>query len=245
MSQKFAGDSVVPVTVVHAGPCTVTQVKGEKDGYRAIQLGFEKKGKVSKSLVGHFGDLGPFRYVREFRMEADARRGQLLTVAMFKPGDHVKVTGISKGRGFQGVVKRHHFAGSPKSHGHKDQLRMPGSIGSTEPKHVFKGTRMAGRMGGERVSVRNLEIVEVDAQNNLLYLKGAVPGARNSLLLISGEGDLVLIDREVMEAAPKEEQIATVDQKTTAAAEQTASGSTEITESKAESESKIDAKSNG
>lgn len=196
MSQRFVDSVVVPVTVVQAGPCTITQVKGDKDGYQAIQLGFGAKRKLSLPLLGHLKGLPNFRYLKEFRLTGDFARGQKITVGTFAVGDTIQVSGWAKGKGFQGVVKRHHFAGAPKSHGHKDQLRMPGSIGPTEPKHVFKGTRMGGRMGGQRVTVKNLEVVEIDEEKNLLYIKGAVPGGRNMLLLISGDGDLKIVTPE-------------------------------------------------
>jgi len=188
MSQLFLNDGqMVPVTLVQAGPCQVVQVKiQEKDGYSAVQLGYGEKKKLTKPLLGHLKNLAKFRYLREFKIEAEEKftRGQEIRVGVFQPGDRVKVTGLSKGRGFQGTVKRHHFHGAPASHGHKDQLRMPGSIGATDPQRVFKGKRMAGRMGHGQVTVKNLEVVKVDPENNLLYLKGAVPGARNNLLLI-------------------------------------------------------------
>lgn len=216
MTQRFNDKGVVPVTVVSAGPCTVTQVKGEKDGYRAIQIGFEEtKKKLTKSLEGHLKGLAHFKILGEFRTEAAAERGQMLSVGMFKSGDIVQVTGISKGKGFQGVVKRHHFSGSLKTHGHKDQLRMPGSIGATEPKHVFRGTRMGGHMGSDQVTIKNLEVVEVDEAKNLLYLKGAVPGAYRANLAISGEGDAVFMD--AVADAVKQEDIPA--QKTTEEAE--------------------------
>lgn len=205
MTQKWSESGVVPVTAILAGPCTITQIKGEKDGYQAIQVGFyETKKKVTKSIAGHLKGLAHFRTLREFRMTTDAKRGQLATVAAFKVGDMVQVIGIAKGKGFQGVVKRHHFGGSPKTHGHKDQHRMPGSIGATEPKHVFKGTRMGGRMGGQQVTIKNLEIIEIDEKNNLLYVKGAVPGARNGLLAISGEGDMTFVDAIAADAPSAE-----------------------------------------
>ncbi len=208
MTQKWSEAGVVPVTAVLAGPCTITQVKGQKDGYDAIQVGFyQTKKKVSKSIAGHLKDLAHFRTLREFRMESDAKRGQIATVAAFKVGDKVQVVGLAKGKGFQGVVKRHHFGGSPKTHGHKDQHRMPGSIGATEPKHVFKGTRMAGRMGGQQVTVKNLEIIEIDEKNNILYIKGAVPGARNGLLAISGEGDMTFVDELVADTKPEMQEV--------------------------------------
>ncbi|MDD5342258.1 MAG: 50S ribosomal protein L3 [Patescibacteria group bacterium] len=188
MSERFQADGkVVPVTMIQAGPCPVTQVRTkEKDGYQAVQLGFGAKKKLAKPLKGHLKELGLLRYLREFRIadEIKYKTGDKITVETFEVGNTVKVTGTSKGKGFQGVVKRHHFAGGPASHGHKDNLRAPGSIGATDPGRVFKGVRMAGRMGGERVSVRNLKVVEIDKENNLLYLNGAVPGCRNSLVMI-------------------------------------------------------------
>lgn len=196
MTQRFRENSeAVPVTVLAAGPCVVTQVKDkEKDGYNAVQLGFEIKRKVSKPLQGQLKGLDNFRYLREFRIgkEMTLKRGDKITVAVFKSGDRVGVTGVSKGKGFQGVVRRHGFAGSPASHGHKDQLRMPGSIGATDAARVFKGTRMAGQMGGGQATVKNLEVIEVDEKNNLLFIKGAVPGARHNLILISAEGEIEL-----------------------------------------------------
>ncbi len=188
MSRVFRPDgTVVPVTVLDAGPCTVTAVRtAEKDGYVAVQLGFGTKKKVAKPLAGQFKNLGSFRHVREFRL-SDAKgveRGATIDVSQFAPGDTVSVVGTSKGRGFAGVVKRHGFHGSPASHGHKDQLRKSGSIGSTAPQRVFKGMRMAGQMGNTRVTVRKLEVVEVRPKTHELLIKGAVPGARNSLVLI-------------------------------------------------------------
>jgi large subunit ribosomal protein L3 len=201
MSQVFCDDEVAPVTLIKTGKCRVTQIKTlERDGYQAVQLGFEVKKKLRKPEKGHLKDLGNFRYLREFGVEdgsvGSLKIGDQITVGIFKVGDKVQVIGVSRGKGFQGVVKRHGFHGSPKSHGHKDQLRMPGSIGATEPARVFKGMRMAGRMGGERVTVKNLEIVEIDETQDLLKVKGAVPGARNSLLLISTEGSLDLKSKE-------------------------------------------------
>ena len=198
MTQKFLSDgTVVPVTAIEAGPCTVTQVKGEKDGYMAVQVGFGVKRSLNKPLAGHLKTLGNFRYLREFPVEKvdDFARGKMFDVSSFKVGDKVQVIAVSKGKGFQGVVKRHHFHGSPKSHGHKDQLRMPGSIGAQEPQHVFKGKRMAGRMGGDQVTVKNLEIVDIDLEKNILYIKGAIPGAHNNLVEISGSGDLIFVEK--------------------------------------------------
>lgn len=207
MTQKFAADgTVLPVTVVKAGPNTITQVKGEKDGYTAIQVGYGHKKTLSKPLQGHLKNLSNFRWLREFIAGDKVERGQQIDLSTFAVGDKVKVTGISKGKGFQGVVKRHGFHGAPKSHGHKDQLRMPGSIGAGEPQHVFKGKRMGGHMGDETVSVLNLEIVEIDQAQNLIYLKGAVPGSRNGLVMLQTDGDLIV--KQVAAPAaeePKEE----------------------------------------
>ncbi len=204
MTQVWSGDKIVPVTRIQAGPCRVVQIKSAaKDGYEAVQIGFgEKKEKnIEKPQQGHLKTAGvKSRYLREFcfsqmaaNQETNGHKlkiGDAIDVSTFTAGDKVKVSGISKGRGFQGVVKRHHFHGQDKTHGTKDQLRMPGSVGATGPAHIFKGVRMPGRMGGDKVTVANLEIVEVDKENNILSIKGAVPGARNSLVLIQGPGEL-------------------------------------------------------
>lgn len=217
MTQKFAPDGrVVPCTVVQAGPCVVIRVKEQagKDGYEAVQVGFGSKQRAAKPQAGQWrnvrganGQPATFRWVREFRTPAGSlEQGSAIDVTSFKAGDTVRVTGTSKGRGFAGVVKRHGFHGSPKTHGHKDQLRMPGSIGSTGPQRVFKGVRMAGRMGGERVTVTNLQVVEADAEKNELYIRGAVPGPRGGLLMIvAGEGDMVAVEA-AEPAAPVEEK---------------------------------------
>ncbi|MEK7631733.1 MAG: 50S ribosomal protein L3 [Patescibacteria group bacterium] len=188
MTQRFKDNgNVVPVTLVEAGPCVVTQVKTpDHDGYSAVQLGFGQAKHPSKARAGHTKDLAGNQHLREFRID-DAKgleRGTVIPTDTFKPGDKVKVTGTSKGKGFQGVVRRHGFRGGPASHGHKDNLRMPGSIGATFPQHVIKGRRMAGHMGDERISVKNLEIVDVDAAKHLIAIKGAVPGSRGALLLL-------------------------------------------------------------
>jgi len=187
MTQVFRDDgTVVPVTLIQAGPCVITQIRTEtKDGYSAVQIGYGKKRSINKPLTGHLKDLDNFRYMREFKVsDPEYKRGDKIDVSIFEFGDKVDVTGISKGQGFQGVVKRHCFAGSPASHGHKDQLRMPGSIGATGPAHVFKGTKMGGRMGGTQVTVKNLVIEKIDPKNNVLAIKVAIPGARNSLVMI-------------------------------------------------------------
>lgn len=179
---------VVPVTVINAGPCYVSQIKTvEKDGYVAAQIGYGAAKRLSRPEKGHLKQLPPVRHLREVRVAEPSavQVGQKVDVSIFKPGEQVDVVGTSKGKGFAGVVKRHHFGGGPRTHGQSDRLRAPGSIGSTTtPGRVFKGLRMAGRMGGERVTVHNLEVVEADAERNLLLVKGAVPGARNSLLII-------------------------------------------------------------
>jgi len=190
MTQKFREDGeVVPVTAVLAGPCVVTQIRTqEKDGYDAVQIGFELSKKVNKPEGGHLKDLGNLANLSEFRMSevSNLKRGDEIDVSTFEVGNKVKVTSTSKGKGFQGVVKRYGFKGSMATHGHKDQLRMPGSIGATGPARVFKGTRMAGRMGGEQITVSNLEIIEINKDNNILFIKGAIPGARNGLVKIIG-----------------------------------------------------------
>jgi len=176
------------VTTIEAGPCTVTQVKtGGKEGYSAAQLGFGEVKRLNSPQKGHLKGLGQFRYLREFRVsDAEAVEvGDKVDVSLFKAGDLVDITGVSKGKGFAGVVKRHHFAGGPKTHGQSDRHRAPGSIGATtSPGRVFKGMRMAGHMGSSRVTARHLEVFEADPARNLLLVKGAVPGARNGLLLI-------------------------------------------------------------
>jgi large subunit ribosomal protein L3 len=188
MTQRFGDDGrVVPVTLIQAGPCVVTQVKdATRDGYRAVQIGFGHSKHITKSITGHLKDTGSFEVLREFRVpEGDSLEyGATIQAGVFEPGDIVKVVATSKGRGFQGVVKRHGFKGSPATHGHKDQLRMPGSIGSKRQGPVAKGKRMPGRMGGERITVTNLKVVDIDAKTNQLAVRGAVPGARGSLVLI-------------------------------------------------------------
>ncbi len=189
MTQIFAEDgTLVPVTAIEAGPCVVTQIKtSAKEGYDAIQLGFGEAKKLNKPQQGHLKQLGSFKYLREFRIKdpSEVSLGQKVSVEIFQPGELVDVTGTSKGRGFAGVVKRHHFAGGPKSHGQSDRHRAPGSIGAgTNPGRVIKGLRMAGHMGNERVTVKNLKVIRVDPNRNLLLVKGAVPGPRNGLLSI-------------------------------------------------------------
>ncbi len=184
---------VVPVTLVRATPNIVTGIKTpEKDGYAAVQVGAgtRKEKRIAKPQRGQFGDLGSFRFVREFRVqENSAQRGDTVEVGAFQEGDAVKVSGISKAKGFQGVVKRHGFHGAPKTHGTKHAHREPGSIGGGGGRaggRVAKGIRMAGRMGGERVTVLNLKVAKVDSEHHILAVKGAVPGRRGTLLEIRG-----------------------------------------------------------
>ena len=198
MSQLFdAAGNVVPVTLIRAMPNTVIQVRTkEKDGYEALQVGTgaRKTKRIAKPQAGHFKELGNFRHVKEFRIRKQpteniqqARiRGDIIDVSIFHEGDMVKVSGISKSKGFQGVVKRHGFHGAPATHGVKHAHRQPGSIGGggRAGGRVVKGMRMAGRMGGVRISVRNLKIAKVDAENKILAVRGAVPGKRGTLVEI-------------------------------------------------------------
>lgn len=191
MSQEYRPDGrIVPVTVISAEPCVVTQVKSSAtDGYEAVQVATGTRRKLPQALLGHFKGLGNFRTVREFRpvsgdVVPNVEVGAKLDVTQFAVGDIVKVTGTTKGRGFQGVVKRWGFSGSPKTHGHKDQIRMPGSIGAGGVQHVFKGTRMGGRMGGKTGTALNLEVIAVRPEKNELVVKGAVPGAPTGILEI-------------------------------------------------------------
>jgi len=193
MTQIFDESGLaVPVTIVQAGPCYVTQLKTEKtDGYNAVQLAFGdiKEKRVRKPLQGHFGKAGvtPKRFLAEFDFSdvQEIKTGDEIKADIFTPGMLVKVSGVSKGKGFQGTVKRHNFGGGPKTHGQSDRLRAPGSLGqSSSPSRVYKGLKMSGRMGGERKTLKSVRVVKVDAENNLLYLKGAVPGAKNTLLEI-------------------------------------------------------------
>ncbi len=188
---KESGE-VVPVTVIEAGPCYVVQVRTpERDGYRAVQLGYEtaKVKHLTKGQRGHLerAKLPPLRYLRELRTREDEtyEMGQEIKVDVFTPGERVDVVGISKGRGFAGVVKRHGFAGGPATHGQSDRQRHPGSIGAcATPGRVWKGTRMGGHMGAERVTSQNIEVVLVDPERNLLAIKGSVPGANGGLVLV-------------------------------------------------------------
>jgi large subunit ribosomal protein L3 len=193
MSRIFNQEGqAIPVTVIEAGPCPVVQVKTEeKEGYNAIQLGFGEKRKnlFTLPVLGHFSKakVEPRRMLKEIRTNQveGTTVGQELKVDIFVVGEKVNVTGVSKGLGFQGTVRRHKFRGGPKTHGQSDRERAPGSVGaSSYPSRTYKGQRMAGRMGGEKVTIRNLEVAGVDVEKNLLLIKGAVPGKKNSYLTI-------------------------------------------------------------
>jgi len=194
MSQIFdEKGNVIPVTVIEAGPCYVTQIKTkEKNGYSAVQIGFGEAKKITKALAGHLkkAKVGKLMFLREFRNETpkiddkELKIKDKIDISIFKEGDRVKVSGISKGKGFQGAVKRWGFSGMGASHGVKHEHRTLGSVGSSFPERVIKGKKMPGRMGSERVTVKNLEVVKVDPENNLITLKGAVPGKKGILLEI-------------------------------------------------------------
>jgi large subunit ribosomal protein L3 len=181
-----------PLTVIEAGPCYITQIKTkENDGYDALQVGFDEKPErlINKPLIGHFekSKVKPQYILDEFRGidVTKYKLGDIINVSLFQKGDKVKVTAISIGRGFQGVVKRHHFGGGSVTHGQSDRLRAPGSIGaSSYPSRVYKGQRMAGRMGGKQITIRNLKVFNVISDSNLILIKGSVPGAKNGYLKI-------------------------------------------------------------
>jgi large subunit ribosomal protein L3 len=190
MSQIFDDNSkIIPVTLVQAGPCHVLQVRNqEKDNYNAIQLGFLPKRKNNKPGIGHVkksnAKSAGFRYVREFKLKdvTQTKIGEKIDINTFAKGDKLQVTGISKAKGFQGVVKRHNFRGAPASHGTKHAHRQGGSIGATGPARVFKGTKMAGRMGADTITIKNILVVDIIEKGNILVLKGATPGNNKSLL---------------------------------------------------------------
>lgn len=181
--------AAIAVTLIDVQPCTVTQVRTKEcDGYDAVQLGFGAKNKANKPEKGHVRDLGAFAVLKEYRTKgaADKKVGDAIDVSLFAEGDAIKVSGTSKAKGFQGVVKRHHFGGGRASHGQKHSEREPGSIGATWPQRVLKGTRMAGRMGGVRKTVTGLTVAKIDKEHNILAVAGAVPGRRGTLLEIKG-----------------------------------------------------------
>ena len=191
MTQIFDEKGVAhPATILRVAPAKVSQVRtAEKDGYEAVQIASleDKKHRVNRALVGHLGE--PMKHIIEFRPRSNKdesiegfEKGNTFDATVFSVGDTIMVSAVSKGKGFQGGVKRYGFRGGPKSHGNKDMLRAPGSIGATGPQRVFKGTRMAGRMGAERVTVKNLKVLAVDAKENVLLVSGAVPGRRGTLV---------------------------------------------------------------
>ena len=192
MTSVFGADGKnVPCTVIECGPCVVTQIKTvEKDGYSAVQVGFQdvKEKNVSAPLLGHFKKAGvtPKRHLAEFVYEQELNLGEAVTVELFDENDFVDVVGTSKGKGFQGVVKRHGFGGVGQStHGQDDRLRKPGSIGACSyPAKVFKGLRMGGQMGGKRVTTQNLKVIKVIPEHNLLLVKGSVPGCNGSIVIV-------------------------------------------------------------
>ncbi len=200
-------------TVIEAGPCLVTQIRSEdKDGYTAVQLGFGTKKRLNKPMRGHLKRLGDFRHLREVRVHDAAQHkvGDRLGTELFQEGDLVDVTGVSKGRGFAGVVKRYHFAGGPKTHGQSDRHRARGAIGAgNTPGRVFKGMRMAGHMGAAQVTVRNLEVLQTNTARGLLVIGGAVPGARNGLVKIRLSKETLAAvhsgKRKIVEPVPEEE----------------------------------------
>ena len=192
MAQYFDEDGKVrPVTMLAVGPMIVTQIKSvESDGYVSVQVGFgaQKKERLSKAVQGHLKELGSFAHLQEFRVSSEEAAamnvGDSIDPSIFKRGDSVQVTSISKGKGFQGVVKRHGFHGGPRTHGQKHSEREPGSIGGGLRTRVPKGMRMAGRMGGDTITVKNLTIVDVDTERNLLAVEGAIPGRRGTLIRV-------------------------------------------------------------
>ena len=191
MTQVFDKEGVVyPVTVISVDPVVVTQIKNEeKDSYSAVQVAFGKRNKkrINKPLRGHIKDLGDFRYLKEFRLKNGNREykvGDKIDLSIFEVGDKVVISSISKGKGFQGVVKRHGFHGGPRSHGQKHGEREPGSIGATGPQRVFKGTKMGGRMGSDRVTIKGLKIIQIDKENNQLLVKGAIAGRKGTVVEI-------------------------------------------------------------
>ena len=196
MSQIFdETGKVIPVTILETGPVKIIQIKTkEKDGYAAIQIGFGKKKNISKPLKGHLKNTGNFRWIREFRLDREPiesstikeyKVGDTIKVDIFEIGEQIKIMGKSRGKGFQGVVKRHGFHGKDATHGVKHAHRQPGSIGATTPEHVIKGKKMAGRTGGENITVKKVKVIKIEPENNLLYLQGAIPGKRGTLIEIS------------------------------------------------------------
>ncbi|KKR19939.1 MAG: 50S ribosomal protein L3 [Parcubacteria group bacterium GW2011_GWE2_39_37] len=220
MTQVWKNELIVPVTKVKVEPGVIVQLKtSAKDGYTSAVVGFgsRREKNINKPQLGQMKNLGKFRFLKEFRYKhkednaefEKLNRGDKIDLNTFEVGDMVNVQGTSKGKGFQGGVKRHGFHGQDKTHGNKDQLRMPGSVGAGEPQHVFKGTRMAGRMGNKTATITNLKIVEVNPEEQTISILGGIPGARNSVVYITGRGELKVIKQEIKEE-PKEEKTAEV-----------------------------------
>jgi large subunit ribosomal protein L3 len=196
MTRVFAKDGEsIPVTVILAGPCQVIQKKTiEKDGYNAVQLGFKevKEKKVSKPITGHLNKykVSSIKHIREFKVDDSNKysSGAEVKVDIFKEGDKVNIIGISKGKGFAGAIKRHNFSGGPKTHGQKEYFRSVGSIGATDAARVFKGQKLPGHMGTDRVTVKNVEVVKINLERNLILIRGSVPGAKGAVLVINKNG---------------------------------------------------------
>lgn len=204
MTTFFKENKAIPVTLISVFPCVVTNIKTkEKDGYTAIQLGCGERKKVPKPVLGQVHNLGKFRIIKEFRVPENFdsyKIGDKIDISIFEVGDKVNISGISKGKGFQGVVARWGFRDAPRTHGQTTKYRHPGSIGATTPQRVIKGLKMAGREGHKRVTVKNLEVVAVDPENNILAVKGSVPGPRNSFLeirsaILTNKGKLIKIEK--------------------------------------------------
>jgi large subunit ribosomal protein L3 len=232
MTQVFGeGGNVVPITVIEAGPCAIVQIKTrEKEGYNALQLGFTKKKahRVNRPLAGHFNKsgTGPYYVLKEFRVDeiGEYTVGQEITLENFKVGDFVDVTGTSKGRGFTGVIKRHGFRGFPAGHGTHEYFRHGGSVGSSaSPSRTFKGIKMPGHFGNSRVTVQNLTIADIKPEQNLLLIKGAVPGATNSIVIIK-------------EAKKRKAPIETLSQEQETAQKETPSQEQEVTQNEMSSQ---------
>jgi large subunit ribosomal protein L3 len=203
MTQVFEDGLCLPVTIIKAGPCVVTNIKiMEKDGYNAIQLGYGYKKSITKPEFGQVHKLGRFKLIKEFRLPElpELNIGDKLNVDIFQKGELINISGHVKAKGFQGVVKRHGFRDGPRTHGQKDRYRHPGSIGGTNPQKVIKGLRMAGRMGPKRITVKNLEIVDIIPEENLMLVKGSVPGKKGEILEIrsaylTNKGKILLLEK--------------------------------------------------
>ena len=192
MTQIFSEEGrVFPVTEISAGPVVIIQKKSKDvDGYESVQVGYGERAQknINKAQLGQFKDMGNFRYVKEFKVPVsdEIKIGDSVDVTKFEAGDKIEISSFSKGKGFQGVVKRYGFKGGPRTHGQKHSEREPGSIGSTGPQRVFKGTRMAGRTGGDKVTLKKVEIIKIDSENNKIFVKGSIPGRRGTLIEIQG-----------------------------------------------------------